>query len=78
MVERKIGEVFELNGHKMKVVSQINDCSECDLYDKATYGDSCCDFMDICSITGECMGFLRSDKTDVVFKYINNNGYDRA
>lgn len=70
MIERKIGEVFELNGRKMKVVSQINDCAECDLYDKANYGDACCDFMDICHITGECMGQFRKDKTNVVFKEV--------
>lgn len=71
MIERKIGEVFELDGAEMVVVTQINDCSECDLYDKALYRDSCCDFMDMCSVTGECMGLFRNDKTDVVFKKVN-------
>lgn len=63
MIERKIGEVFELNGRKMKVVSQINDCAaECFLY-KTGCGCGC-------HITGECAGQLRKDKTDVVFQEV--------
>lgn len=69
MIERKIGEVFELNGRKMKVVSQINDCAaECFLYKT---GCGCgCDFVCFCHITGECVGQLRKDKTDVVFQEV--------
>lgn len=62
--ERKIGEVFELNGRKIKVVRQVNDCAECYFYGTG-HGCDC-----FCHIAGECVGQYRKDKTDVVFQEV--------
>lgn len=61
-MERKIGEVFTYNGKTYKVVKG-NRCTYCDI------GNMC---ILKASIIGPCTPMTRSDKTDVVFKEINN------
>ena len=61
-MERKIGEVFTCNGKTYKVVKG-NRCTYCDI------GNMC---ILKASIIGPCTPMTRSDKTDVVFKEINN------
>lgn len=61
-MERKIGEVFTYNGKTYKVVKG-NRCTYCDI------GNMC---ILKASIIGPCTPRTRSDKTDVVFKEINN------
>lgn len=64
-MERKIGEVFECQGRRMKVIEKkgIDDC------------DACCLFTDDCknnrSFVGECEGKKRSDNKGVVFVIVD-------
>lgn len=62
-MERKIGEVFTYNGKTYQVVKS-DTCMECVFKER------------VCSIfksrIGPCTTGTRSDKTDVVFKEINN------
>lgn len=63
-MERKVGEVFTYNGKTYQVVKS-DTCMECVFKER------------VCSILklriGPCTTGTRSDKTDVVFKEINNN-----
>lgn len=61
-MERKIGEVFTYNGKTYQVVKG-NRCTYCDI------GNMC---ILKASIIGPCLPMTRSDKTNVVFKEINN------
>ena len=61
-MERKIGEIFTCDGKTYKVVKG-NRCTYCDI------GNMC---ILKASIIGPCTPMTRSDKTDVVFKEINN------
>lgn len=62
-MERKIGEVFTYNGKTYKVVKS-NMCMDC------AFRDNECSILK--SRIGLCTASIRSDKTDVVFKEINN------
>lgn len=57
-MERKLGEVFEYKGHKLKV-QEGEFCDECYFYEK------CYDATDI---AGDCNHQFRKDKTSVIFK----------
>ena len=60
-MERKIGEIFELNGKKYQVIENDKlDCKECGFKD-----EKCWLFN-----TGICLGRLRKDKKDVCFKLV--------
>lgn len=61
-MERKVGEIFIYNGKLYQVVKS-SGCIECDFADEC-YTKS--------YITGKCGGSSRLDKTNVVFKEINN------
>lgn len=52
-MERKIGEVFEYNGVKLKVIKEINMCSKC--YFQSVYCKS------LALIRGECQSASRTD-----------------
>lgn len=64
-MERKIGEIFELNGKKYQVIEDYKldlDCKECGFKD-----EKCWLFN-----TGVCLGCLRKDKKDVCFKLVED------
>ena len=61
-MKRKVGEVFTYNGKTYKVIKGF-ECEQCDIR-------GCC--FAAASIVGSCLHNYRSDKTDVVFKEINN------
>ena len=61
-MERKIGEVFTYN-NKLYQVVKGNGCIGCAFTDKC---------YTILHITGKCVGSCRLDKTNVVFKEVNN------
>lgn len=58
-MERKIGEVFELDGVKLRVEEGSSLCYGCCLFD--------IECINLRSIRGNCCGVDRTDKTDVVF-----------
>lgn len=60
-MERKIGEVFELDGVKLRVEKAESWCEGCYLFDI----DMKC--TDLRNIRGDCNVEHRIDKTDVVF-----------
>lgn len=63
---RKIGEVFELEGRKLKVEkAKPGSCDGCSLLN-----GNCFDKREV---TGECVDEFRDDDTDVIFKDITNN-----
>lgn len=65
-MERKIGEVFEFEGKKLKVEkATLGYCDGCYLSD-----GNCIKYR---NTTGECVNNYRSDETDVIFKDITNN-----
>lgn len=61
-MERKIGEVFEYEGEKLKVVDAETekDCRNCFFYN-----DCCCSKIE--RITGECIKSNRTDNKPVIF-----------
>ena len=61
-MERKIGEIFTCDGKTYKVIKG-NRCTYCDI------GNMC---ILKASIIGPCTPKTRTDKTDIVFKEINN------
>lgn len=61
-MERKVGEIFTCDGKTYKVI-RGNRCAYCDI------GNMC---ILKASIIGPCTPKTRTDKTDVVFKEINN------
>lgn len=62
---REIGEVFELEGKKLKVEkAQPGSCTGCSLLNQTC--------LDKRSVTGECVDDFREDNTDVIFKEITN------
>ena len=65
-MERKVGEVFEFEGRKLKVEkAKPNSCTGCGLLNENCF--------DKRAITGECVDEFRDDETDVIFKDITNN-----
>ena len=64
-MERKIGEVFELAGRKLRVEkAKHGSCDGCSLLN-----GNCFDKREI---TGECVDEFRDDETDVIFKDITD------
>ena len=62
---REIGEVFELEGKKLKVEkAQPGSCTGCGLLN-----ENCFDKREV---TGECVDEFRDDETDVIFKEVTN------
>lgn len=57
-LERKIGETFEYQGHKLKVMESEDGCTGCYLKENL-----CC----YNRIIGQCTSYLRSDKKGVIF-----------
>lgn len=65
-MERKIGEVFEFEGRKLKVEKvKHGSCTGCYFLN-----ENCFDSREV---TGECVDEFRDDDTDVIFKDITNN-----
>lgn len=62
-MERKIGEIFTYKGKTYQVVKSIA-CIDC------TFRERVCSLLK--SYTGPCNSNIRSDKTSVIFKEINN------
>ena len=63
-MERKVGEIFDFFGKKLKCVDSKNrHCSDCFLFD-VSYCNT------YISIIGECNRRDRSDKNDVHFELI--------
>lgn len=59
-MERKIGEVFELDGHKLQVKrTKYGSCNNCYFLERNCF--------DKREITGECVDDFRSDNNDVIF-----------
>ena len=58
-MERKIGEVFELDGVKLRVEKGEYLCDGCSLFD--------IECINLRSIRGDCNKVHRKDKTDVIF-----------
>lgn len=56
--ERKIGETFEYQGHKLKVMESEDGCTGCYLEDCLCRNNR---------IIGECISYLRNDKKGVIF-----------
>lgn len=64
-MERKIGEVFELEGRKLKVEkAERGSCTGCSLLNKNCF--------DKRKVSGECVDEFRDDETDVIFKDITD------
>lgn len=59
-MERKIGEIFELDGVKLRVDIGTGDCSGCFFYKGLDCFD--CLFIDV-----KCCKCVRADETDVIF-----------
>ena len=69
-MERKVGEIFQYNDEDNIVTLQVIEgisCKEC-FFNKHCTGD----IAHIRPIMGHCTGILRTDKTGIVFKKINN------
>ena len=63
-MERKIGEVFECNGVRLRVEKESSACKGCYLNEEDCLSDQ------ILNITGNCGNDLRKDKMNVIFKEI--------
>lgn len=57
-LERKIGETFEYQGHKLKVMESEDGCTGCYLEDCLCRNNR---------IIGECISYRRNDKKSVIF-----------
>lgn len=67
--ERKLGETFLYNNSILEVEKDtFRDCSECYFWSANTCNRTTEDL----SISGLCAGFIRSDRTDVIFRFIKN------
>lgn len=65
-MERKIGEVFELEGRKLKVEkTEYGECDGCYFFERECLQE----------IHGECCDGVREDNTDVIFKDITDIEY---
>lgn len=65
-MERKIGDIFEFHGKKIKVFKSSKSCAECDIFHHEDFGN--CTKMR--SILGECTNSKRTDKNYVCFKLV--------
>ena len=63
-MERQIGEVFTYEGKQYQVVQVTYGCKEC-----AFHSMKC---EDLVNFVGECCAIGRTDKTNIMFKEINN------
>lgn len=63
-MERQIGEVFIYEGKQYQVVQVTYGCKEC-----AFHSMKC---EDLVNFVGECCAIGRTDKTNIMFKEINN------
>lgn len=63
-MERQIGEIFNYKGKQYQVVQVTYGCKEC-----AFYTVKC---EDLVNFVGECCAIGRTDKTNIMFKEINN------
>ena len=63
-MERKIGEVFECNGVRLRVEKESSACKGC------YFNGEDCQSDQILNITGNCLTDLRKDKMNVIFKEI--------
>lgn len=61
--EFKVDEVFQCGLVKLKVEKQTDHCEGCAFRDFAFCGE-------ICEFSGSCNGIEREDKTDVIFKKV--------
>lgn len=59
-MERKIGEVFEYQGRKLKVVEAVDTCKGC------LFIDEDCNCEDLYSAVGACSAISRTDKKPVI------------
>lgn len=64
-MDRKVGEVFEVNGRKLKVVKVNVSCDGCYFINR--------DCLVARIVTGNCLSVWRSDKEDVIFKEVKND-----
>lgn len=62
-MERKVGEIFTCNGKTYQVIKSIA-CIDC------AFRERVCSLLK--SYTGPCNSNIRSDKTSIIFKEINN------
>lgn len=62
-MERKVGEIFTYNDKTYQVVKS-NTCMDC------AFRENECSILRSC--IGPCTSAIRSDKTDIVFKEVNN------
>lgn len=62
-MERKIGEIFECNGEWYQCVVAIQGCRGCFFRTR-----------DYCTRHSECLAYVRSDKTSVIFKKLEKVG----
>ena len=58
-MERKIGEIFEFEGHKLKVKTDSRECKKCFFYNR--------DCSSIRDVSGFCSEEYRTDKKSVIF-----------
>ena len=63
-MERQIGEIFNYKGKQYQVVQVTYGCKEC-----AFHSMKC---EDLVNFVGECCAIGRTDKTNIMFKEINN------
>ena len=65
-MKRKIGEEFEYEGVKLKVVEAHNYCESC--YFDGTR--ECCSDKFTATVIGECMPMQRDDYEEVIFEKV--------
>lgn len=67
-MERKIGEIFELDGKKLKVEEAKieNECEGCILYHNEELPYTCHN-ADVINIAGACSRTQRADKKDIIY-----------
>lgn len=70
-MERKVGEIFDFEGKKLKVeiANEIDWCEGCFFYDKK------CNDSEMENILGSCLNRGRKDSENVIFKDITDMEY---
>ena len=71
-MERKIGEIFDYKGIKLKVVKDEGICFGCFFQDICETGKLHCR-----SLTGICWGPVRRDRTPVIFKDVEKIAFEK-
>ena len=67
-MDRKVGEVFDFDGHQLKVIEVKGfDCTGC------FWEDKICNTFGVNDIAGDCTDIHRDDSTNVIFKEVNND-----